>query len=659
MLAFLLVASALAQAETPVDAGADASLDAGVVVAEAPPPDAGADEPDPRLQTVVTGSRAERKAADAVVATEVITRTQIEALGARDLGALLQQHPGIDTVYSFRGTGIRLQGLDPEYVLILIDGERVSGRVGNTIDLSRYSLRDVERVEIVKGPASALYGSDAIGGVINLITRRIQQPVEAGARASIGTRLDIDTRGHAGAKLGPVELRLGGGYRQAQPYDLNPADAATSGAGFKRYDGDAALVVTPSSRVTVIGKAAYLRRDEDAVDVSDTGATFDRRGRQEQFDASLKAVWQAGDSTRLSARVRQSLFRDQLLQDQRGARFLDSYTQNVSRLWEASLQLDQQLGDHALTAALDGLSELISSPRLSTGNGQRLRISGMVQDEWAVLPKGARPTLTIAPGIRFDVDSQFGTAPSPRLAVKLDPSPEWTIRGSFGMGFRAPTFTELYLLFENTAVGYVVEGNPALKPETSVSGNLGVDWRPLDGWVVSGSLFHTSLTNLVDINTNDQPDPDNPAKFRYGNVASASTQGAELSVRAKLSRGAFIDVGYMGLATKNNVTGRMLEGRAPHRGTLQLGAKYRPFGLELAARASLVGARPFYVDDDLDGATELVWARPYVDLEVNLTYTFREWLKVFVNGYNLLNSGDARFLTRPPIGVFGGVQLQY
>ncbi|HSP78591.1 MAG TPA: TonB-dependent receptor plug domain-containing protein, partial [Myxococcaceae bacterium] len=126
------------------------------------------EESDQGKQTVVTASRTERKLEDVVVPTEVITRTQIEAHGARDLGQLLQQHPGVELVHTFRGTGLRLQGLDPEYVLVLVDGERVGGRVGTTLDLGRFSLRDVERVEIVKGPAAALYAADGIRGVVNL-----------------------------------------------------------------------------------------------------------------------------------------------------------------------------------------------------------------------------------------------------------------------------------------------------------------------------------------------------------------------------------------------------------------------------------------------------------------------------------------------------------
>jgi len=610
-------------------------------------------------QTVVTGSRTERRLEDAVTPTEVITRAQIDATGARDLGALLQQHQGVELEYSFRGVGVRLQGLDPEYVLILVDGERVSGRIGNTIDLSRYSMRDVERIEIVKGPAAALYGSDAIGGVINLITRRVQNDWEGMLRASAGTREDYDFRGHGAMKRGPFELRLGGGYRQALSYDLDPRDAATSGPGFRRFDGDAALVFTPKDWIAITGKIGYLRRDENAIDISPTGATFDRRGRQEQFDASLKGVFTPTEKTHVTLRGRQSLFRDQLLQDQRGARDYDQYTQNVSRLWEAALQLDQKVGQHTLTGGLELLSEILSSPRLSTGHAEHQRYAALVQDEWDFLSEGG-PRLKVAPGIRVDVDTQFGAAASPRLALKLDPTSAFTIRASWGMGFRAPSFTELYLLFDNASVGYVVEGNPDLQPETSSSVNLAVDWRPpLQGFLVSASVFRTDLTNLITVNTNDTPNPDNPTLYRYGNVASAYTQGLEVSGRARLSRGTYFDLGYTFLDTRDNVLHRALEARAAHKVNASLTARYPSIGLEAMVRSSWVGPRPFYIDADADGVQETKWVKGYVDLEAQVSWTFRDWLRIFVHGFNLLNAGDATYLPRPPRGVLGGIEVRY
>lgn len=696
----LLLLALLAQAP---DAGAVAptneavsSLDAAVAPADSSnAPDAGAPatvaaaptEPRPpaarpapdtsdidahRRQTVVTGSRTERRLEDAVVATEVITRAQIEAIGARDLGQLLQQQQGIELEYTFRGTGISLQGLGPEYVLVLIDGERVSGRVGNTLDLSRFSLRDVERVEIVKGPAAALYGSEAIAGVINLITRRVQKPLEVTARAQTGyrrepvqnetvNRLDPDLRGGVGLKWRALEARVGAGYQNRQPYDLNPNDVATSGAGFTRWDVDGSISVRPVDKLLLAARADYLRREIAAIDLAPSGAVFDRRQRSEQFNASAMVRVDATPSTTVTAHGGHSLYRDQLQQDQRGAVFLDTYTQSIDRLWQADLQVDHKAGNHALAVGGLFLNESLSSERLVTF-GQRYRGGAFIQDEWEPFRRAADGFgLKFLPGLRVDVDSQFGVAPSPRLALRFDPTESLTLRAAYGWGFRAPSFQELYLRFENTSVGYVVQGNPDLKAETSYSLNVAADYRlPLQGWVISANIWHTDLTNLINVNTSQAVDPNNPTLFRYANVSSAYTQGIDASLRMRLSAGTYIDLGYVLTDARDADKHRQLEGRAVHKLNAQLAVRYRPTGLELVVRATYFGPRPFYVDSNADGVDEQIWVKGYVNVDAQLTWHFwQDRLALFAGIINIANSGDATYVPQPPRSVLAGAQFQY
>lgn len=634
-------------------------LDGGLPSSDPTP---GADEDRTRV-TVVTGSRTERKLEDSVVATEVITRAQIEQLGVRDLPQLLQQHPGVEMVYTNRGIGFRLQGLDPAYVLVLVDGERVAGRAGDFTDISRFSLRDVERVEIVKGPAAALYGADALGGVVNIITRHPTRPFEGAIRGMFGTLLEGDVRGFVGSKLGALELRAGGGYRTRNPYDWDTRDVAQNGPGIRRIDGDAEVAYAPSERFRAWIRAGYVLTDLNAIDMNDSGAVFDRYQRTEQFDTWVGVRGTLGSDTTLTARGHFGLFRDQFLVDQHGSRALDDYSRDLTRLWEGFVQVDQRLGRHVLSLGLEGFAELLLSSRISPPDVQRGRLGAWLQDEWVLEQRGFK--VAIAPGFRVDVDTEFGAAPSPRLAVKVNPSPQVTLRASWGLGFRAPTFNNLYLLFCNPGIGYCVEGNPTLTSENSGSVNLAVDYRlPWDGWLVSASAWHTSLRNLINVTASGIPNPDNPVVFTYENVANAYTQGVELTARARVSRGTYLELAYMGLDAQDLTRRRALEGRSSHRVNLQLSSKYRPIGLDGVVRASWHSARPYYAGSGLGfanvlgfGEERVIIAPAYVDLEVQLTYT-RGYFKFFVNGYNLLNSGDKDFNPRPPRGVIGGVQLE-
>ncbi len=647
-----------------------------VVVAQSPgSPDAGVDEEIDRSRlTVVTGTRTERRAADTVVPTEVITRAQIEQLGVRDLPQLLQQHPGVEMVYTNRGTGIRLQGLDPEYVLILVDGQRISGRSGSITDISRFSLREIERVEIVKGPAAALYGADAMGGVVNLITRKPQKKLEGSVRAMGGTfflppgtdaakGLEADVRGYLGAKLGPFELRAGGGYRSRQPYDWIPSDPETSGAGLRRMDGDVEVAFVPDPTLRAWTRASYVFTDYNAVDINDSNAVFDRYQRTEQFDTWVGVRKAFTPNTSATLRGHFGLFRDQFLVDQRGSRALDEYSANLTRLWEAFGQVDHRIDRHTLTAGVEGFSELLDSSRINPPRVQRGRVGVFVQDEWVL---NTEKKFAVSPGFRADIDTQFGWAPSPRLAVKIDPLPQLTFRAAWGLGFRPPSFSELYLQFSNAGIGYLVKGNSKLQAERSGSINASIDYRlPWEGWVLSASAWHTSLTNLINITANGLPNPDDPVTFGYENVTDAYTQGVEVSARTRLSRGAYLDVSYMGLDARDVSRNRPLEGRSNHRVNATLTVKYRPLGLEFVTRGTYHSERPYYLGTGLGfanvlglGEDRVIMAPGYFDLEAQLTYVFAPWGKVFVNGYNLLNSGDQDFNPRPPRGVIGGVQLE-
>jgi outer membrane receptor for ferrienterochelin and colicins len=658
-------------ATAPVDAGLSASEPA------LSPPDAGAPEPFERVhQTVVTGNRTERRLDDVVVPTEVITRTQIERTGARDLAQLLQQQPGVELVYTNRGTGLRLQGLDPEYVLVLVDGQRVAGRAGAMTDISRFGLREVERVEIVKGPGAAVYGADAIGGVVNLVTRRPQKQLEGSVRGMFGTQLEKNTRGgldprlegdvraNLASKLDAFELRAGGGYRTRDPYDWEPADVANSGPGIRRIDGDVDVSYNPSDKFRAWARSGYVFTDLNAVDLNDTGAVFDRYQRTEQFDGWLGVTGAPAEGTTVTARGHFGLFRDQFMLDQRGSRALDDYTQNLTRMWEAFAQAEHRLGRHQLSLGVEGIFENLSSSRIDPSFVARRRGGAFVQDTWT--PTWLGSVLVVEPGFRFDLDSQFGGAPSPRLAIKVDPAPAFTVRASWGLGFRPPSFSELYLQFANPGIGYVVKGNPDLKPEKSNSFNLSVDYRPpLEGWIVTASAWRTQLTNLINISAGGIPNPDDPVRFGYENVADAYTQGIELQGRLRLSRGTSLELGYMFLDARDVTRQRALEGRSNHRVTAQVSSRYRPLGLEGSLRGSWASGRPFYVGQGLgfanvlglDGVDRIVYAPSYFDLEAQVSYSLFTWAKVLVNGYNLLNTGDQNFNPRPPRGVLAGIQL--
>src|SRR5262245_52747694 len=149
------------------------------------------------------------------------------------------------------------------------------------------------------------------------------------------------------------------------------------------------------------------------------------------------------------------------------------------------------------TFGWENLFQRLDSERLTTG-GHRYRLAGFAQHAFRAY-KRRDTRLDIVPGLRLDVDSQFGTQLSPKLALQFEPQDGLILRASYGRGFRAPSFQELLLRFENPTVGYVVAGNPDLGAETSHGFDAGVTWAAREWLDLGATFFRNDLTNMIAI----------------------------------------------------------------------------------------------------------------------------------------------------------------
>ncbi len=609
----------------------------------------------PTLTTVVTGSRSERRLEDTVVATEVIRREDIAASGAQNAAEALASHVGVELAPSLTTAGqtVRLQGLDSQYVLVLIDGEPAVGRVAGGIDLARISAEQIDHVEIVKGPSSALYGSDAIAGVVNIITRRPLRPRGAGAHLQGGSRAAVDAAARAEAEQERWRGTFNAGFHRADPYDLDPSTTQTSGPGYSEADFSARADL-PAGAHTFTPRAEYLIRDQRGVDASPSKALLNRRNLTETFDGSLRDAWAGGGAWKASGRADYSLFRDQFLLDQRGSKALDQYQETREQLGLLTGQAELALGPHQAVAGAEGRLEHLASGRLAGGTGQRERAALFFSDDWRLLE---RPRLLLSPGARLEADTQFGLYPAPKLAARFDPLPELAVRASYGWGYRAPSFKELLLHFENPGVGYVVDGNPDLRPERSQGVTLGVEVQPTERVWLSVEGYWNALQDLI--TTASEPvSPGSPLQFRYVNVAEARTRGVELATRFRPASPLTIEAGYALTDARSLPDERLLEGRAQHRWTFQTTWRPRSWGLEATLRGSVTGPRRFYHLADGTELTATHVTPPYALLEARVSKELWRWLSVFVGGTNLLGAGDPTFLPLPPRAFYAGLDLR-
>ncbi|MDG9671185.1 TonB-dependent receptor [Hahella sp. CR1] len=552
--------------------------------------------PETVLNTVVvTGTRSEKLLMETPVRTEVVTREEIERKHARDVKEALEDVPGLllKRIHGKSGYEVWLQGLDSNRVKVLIDGEPVAASTGSSVDVTQIGSLNIERIEVVKGATSALYGSAAMGGVINIITRDIEPGLhyEALAEAASfgkdnigGKTADIGARrasarltGRDGAWYGALSMD----YRDSDGFDATPENWTTQGAEGERGDWSARLGWKPDQNQSYELLGGYYREDLNNRISADAAGKEIRKVKEEEAERTrlgASAAWRtaAGD---FQARLLQEQFDDVTYQDaiatavKEDRRSASMETRRATLDWTYALT-----DDHLLSAGLEGFEETLeqrhdNAVEVPAGT-DRHSIEVYLQDDYFISDR-----LEITPGIRLQRDSDFGSYAAPKINARYELMREDSLtlflRGGVGRGYRVPNLKERYYVFDHSHLGYMVLGNPDLQPEKSTSYQLGVGAYGDQGAYVDLNLFYNDITDLIETAfdpgaTADRGD--GVSIHRYTNIAEASTRGAEISAAYPLSSQWKIHGGYTWMDSEDKRTGLELPKRPRHQ--VKLGADY-------------------------------------------------------------------------------------
>jgi outer membrane receptor for ferrienterochelin and colicins len=615
----------------------------------------GDDDDDARVIVVSTGTRTEHDAATAPVATEVTTREEIVGSGAENVAEALEESgSSVQTSTGFNGTSLRLRGLDAEQVLILIDGQRVTGRIAGAIDLRRFPIENVERIEVVQGAGSVLYGADAIGGVVNIVTRPPEPGVQAEGHASYGSRATLDTSGRIAGGGRNWGLSASGGFHQTAGWDADASDLATTGDALRSWNVGGGARYEPRSHLRLSLTGDYLHRDARGIDETASGAVLDRSNRSETSNTTLKLAWSAADS-QLQVTAHHNFFRDRFRQDQRGDDALDQDQPTDDHVGQLGVQLDQWAGDHLVTTGVEGQLEWLTTTRVIDEQGgsavERQRLALFIQDEWTPVRS---PQITVLPALRVDFDSQFGAYPTGRVALLVRPIETLALRVGYGRGYRAPSFRDMYLAFTNAGVGYRVAGNPSLRPEQAWTLDLGATWTPTEHLLFGLGMFDNRLRDLITTDLVSDADIDGLQLFGYVNVGTAYTRGIEAKAAIELLDHFAITGSYTLLDARDQVDDQLLPGRSRHQGALSFEFHQRRWGTRLFARAAAWSRRPY---SSPTGNQE--FAPAYATLDVRLSQGLLRYVTVFVGAENLLDAGDATLTLLAPRSFYAGLTITY
>jgi outer membrane receptor for ferrienterochelin and colicins len=573
---------------------------------------------------VVTASRRPERLKNTPVPTEVISRAEIERTGATDVASVLTQQVGVlPTAGHPSGAGIMLQGLDQQRVLVLLDGRPLTGRISGTFDLSRIPASMVDRVEIVKGPQSTLYGSDAMGGVVNIITRRPEPGVESADLTVLGgTQGRRDVSGElAGQVSDDVRYVANVGHRSVA---LAPGLADDGGAYARRWDGLATLRWAPRD-ATTIETSAVLVDEHQRWNAGQLYYFTDNR----QLAARVGGVWEPGRQ-RFAPTLHLSEYRHTPLRGTSPAPPAGRADTEVQRLAGVELLYSATIGTQVIDGGVELERESIRSVDVAGRSRRNYSAEPFVQTTLAI---GA---LRVVPGLRLSWNEQWGTHWTPRLATLWRPVPALALRASVGDGYRAPDFKELYLAWVNDVPGspYAVDGNPDLRPETSRNVMASMEWA---GSRVYGRVqaFDNHFDDFIE--TRAVGDSAGFTVYTYDNVDRGRTRGVD--VDAGLTLGAVrLDGGYSYLDAVWLTTGEPLLGRPAHAGRLAL-SYAAPFGLRASVTGLATGRAP--IARGSDGTT--TYQDAYTRLDVRFAQALPFGLEAIVGADDLFDAHPANW----------------
>ncbi|MDX2044689.1 MAG: TonB-dependent receptor [Acidobacteriota bacterium] len=547
--------------------------------------------------TVISGSRQEELRESLNTKVDVIGRNRIRDTGYESVAEVLQELPGVmtrrGTVSGNSGSGgEQIQGIDSRQTLVLFDGQPVIGARGiksGIINLDRQAVGNLESIEVVKGASSALYGSDAIGGVINQITREPRAPMELNLTASGGSQGRADYRGDVGFGGERFSAYFSGERHKQNPFDLTPTTFDTTGAGFGRTDAyaKARYKFTPGFSLGAWARSYWNQS---------RGRSRGEEGNQESVtDEDSQSFNLQGDwtiSPRLTAQGRGYFSRF----DEIGNNMLVPPTRAIppGNLFERYGKVDGSinaiLGERQLLqAGAEWTTDRYRGfNRLANDSGHKMETASVfVQDK---ISFGNRMTVTL--GSRFDHNSIFGNAFSPKAGVNVRVHDQFRARFSYGRGFRAPDLGQLYFRFLNPTNLYQVIGNPDLRPERAHSMQLGGEFNSRGRRARLGvNVFYNDVENLIDaVSLGFVASPQqlaalsqqygidlslfqpalNRLLFFYQNISEARTAGVELDGDVKLTRGFLFGGAYTHLNARNLKAGLPLAGRHKHQGNIRL-----------------------------------------------------------------------------------------
>lgn len=514
---------------------------AGTAMAEEEPVDTTVWNKDPLgLETVVvTATRTPKALLDIPVVTRVITAEDIQRVDATNVKDMLQQEiPGLEFTYSMGQQVLNMGGYDGNNILFLVDGERIAGESMDNIDFSRLNLASIERIEIVKGAASTLYGSSAMGGVINIITK---DPSDTWA-ANLNTRYEGATKewrhgANADVNIGKVNSLTNFQMTDADALHLQGGEALPT-YGSKSYNIKERLIWKLHDNVKLTGRAGYFFRERESGTVS--------HERYRDFNDGLKANWTINPLQDLEVAYSFDQYDKSDLNMLTHKDIRDySNRQNIAR---ALYNLHLPSWHSQLTAGGDYMNDYLLSYQFSDNQKHHSQNSYDAFVQWDYTPN---THWDLIGGLRYDYFSAAQKGMATWKVAGMYKTGKHQFRASYASGVRAPSLKELYMDFFMGGI-FMIYGNPDLKCETNH--NFSLSWMNYGSisdnlkYCLTATGYYNFFSNYITTATIQK---DGSYGQMYTNIADQQIAGADVTAQLHHHNGLGAKVSYA--FTKNIV----------------------------------------------------------------------------------------------------------
>lgn len=663
-------------------------------------------------EVVVTGSRTVRPIKMSPVTTQVLGGKALVDAGYSNLQQALQQEtPGLNIQKVGFGNEISMQGLDARHVLFLMDGERMTGDMAGNLDYERFNLHAIDRVEIVKGASSTLYGSRAAGAVINLITKKTDKPLSIDAGIRYGQmnelnykhpqpkdflymfeqnadRPNLQSWVSAGFKAGKFTSQTDVWYSESDAFYMYQAEndkkVYTKEANpFLPHDITVVsnavrppMGIEGKEHITVSQKLYYNPNPNLSVLVYGSSFFMNTYDLIQDMTFSQARDWTAGTKVTYHVKdwfsVTGSLHADFYDRFKRHECIDKRQKDYESSIYQPRLTVTSNyFNGHSLILGMEHTSDELTSDRFSGNANHDLKTRALketeyfLQDEWTINPRWM-----ISAGIRTNFSKAFGFMGMPKVAAKYSPDKHWSLRANYSMGYRSPSIKELFFNWDHLGM-FMIRGNENMRPEKNNYFSLGAEYSN-DRLFVSGTAYGNYFRDKIEGVWRIY---DMQYNFEYTNLSQQRLLGLEVLARWSVLDCLTLNGTYSFVDVSKN-KGIQVNTTSPHAATASMDYKYmkKNYRLNAVFSASYMGGKKFDVQDRVfvkeENKSYDAYFRcdlpQYVLCNLSVSQTFWNKVKLTLGMDNLFNyvpktlgSGITMFNVPATAGARGWVQVEF